>query len=107
MHCHGVEKLDNDPDLCSLSQKALAGFLAQNELNLPNNDSNGQLLQHLIDEGAQSSLKLCQYVDYLLSAVNPCVPDEQTWVRPKVHPCKSWYSKVCEEGSDIDYIKFT
>jgi hypothetical protein len=28
IHCHGLAKLDNDPDLCDLTQVALKGFLA-------------------------------------------------------------------------------
>ena len=29
IHCHGTEKLKNDPGLCELTQTALKGFLAQ------------------------------------------------------------------------------
>ncbi|CAH3026630.1 unnamed protein product [Porites evermanni] len=28
IHCHGVAKLKNDPGLCSLTEKALKGYLA-------------------------------------------------------------------------------
>ena len=32
IHCHGVAKLKSDPGLCELTQKALEGHLAKQEL---------------------------------------------------------------------------
>ena len=33
IHCHGVAKLQNDPGLCELTQKALEGFLTKKYMN--------------------------------------------------------------------------
>ena len=38
--------------------------------------------------------QLTQYVDWLLSTVNPNPPDEDVWIRPAVHPCQRCHSDI-------------
>ena len=87
IHCHGTTKLNNDPGLCQLTQTALKGFLAQkikNENNCPDTTE----LDQDIEAGQKAADTVCQYVDWLLSTVNPNPPDEDMWIRPQVHPCQ-------------------
>ena len=51
------------------------------QVNIP------ELNQQIVD-GKKASQAVCQYVDWLLSTYNPDSPDNGTWVRPSVHPCK-------------------
>ena len=81
IHCHGTAKLNNDPGLCQLTQ---TGFLAQDE----NDCCDTTELDQNIEAGEKAADTACQYVDWLLSTVNPNPPDENMWIRPHVHPCQ-------------------
>jgi hypothetical protein len=39
-----------------------------------------------IEAGQKAADTVCQYVDWLLSTVNPNPPDEEMWIRPEIHP---------------------
>ncbi|CAB3984730.1 Hypothetical predicted protein [Paramuricea clavata] len=85
IHCHGTAKLNNDPGLCQLTQTALKGFLAQ-KFKDENDCSDTTELDQAIEAGQKAADTVCQYVDWLLSTVNPNPPDDM-WIRPEVHPC--------------------
>ena len=69
IHCHGTAKLKNDPGLCQLTEIALKGFLAQKCKDEHNDDS--EELNQAIEAGSEASNKVCHYVDWLLSTINP------------------------------------
>ena len=55
-----------------------------------------------IEAGQKASDTACQYVDWLLSTVNPSSPDEDLWVRPDKHACQKQYKAISD--SDMDYV---
>ena len=57
-----------------------------------------------IEAGIQAANTVCQYVDWLLSTVNPNPPDEDMWIRPEVHPCERLHSKMPEQEKQSDYV---
>ena len=48
-------------------------------------------MQQLIEEGIHAEKQVCQYVDQLMSTINPSHPEEDCWVKPQIHPCKQRY----------------
>ena len=48
-------------------------------------------MQQLIEEGIHAEKQACQYVDQLMSTVNPSHPDDDCWIKPQIHPCKQRY----------------
>ena len=48
--------------------------------------------------------QLTQYVDWLLSTVNPNPPDEDVWIRPAVHPCQRCHSDIQEHDKQSAYV---
>ena len=70
IHCHGIAKLKNDPDLCKLSETALKGVLAQTVLE-ENHCPDTTELDQCVEAGKRAEETVCQYVDWLLSTVNP------------------------------------
>ena len=78
IHCHGTAKLNNDPGLGQLTQTALKGFLAQ-KFKDENDCSDTTELDQDIEAGQNAADTVCQYVDWLLSTVNPDPPDEDMW----------------------------
>ena len=48
--------------------------------------------------------KACQYVDWLLSTMNPNPPDEDMWIRPQAHPCQRLYKDIPDWDEDSDYV---
>ncbi|XP_066915890.1 uncharacterized protein [Clytia hemisphaerica] len=78
IHCHGVAKLKNDPGLCKLTQKALEGHLAEKKLSETDDDieNNRVQLQVIVNEGKAAAQQVCDYVDTLVTACNPCTPEE-------------------------------
>ena len=96
IHCHGVAKLNNDPDLCKLSDTALKGYLA----DVSEDESTPDSLT--VINGKIASEEICQYYDWILSACNPVPPDEGNWIKPIIHPCQKNYNDIKE--SDNDYI---
>ena len=96
IHCHGIAKLKSDPGLCHLTHKALEGFLAEKssaETPIPDICT--------ISDGKKASQQICQYVDTLMSTYNPCPPDSEIWIKPKIHPCKQRHE--CVADIDEDY----
>ena len=103
IHCHGMAKLSNDPDLCQLTQIALKGFLAQ-KMKDQNDLFDTAELDQDIEAGHQASNTVCQYVDWLLSTVNPNPPDDGNWIRPEIHPCQRQHSDICDHDRQSDYV---
>ena len=106
IHCHGIAKLASDPGLCNLTKKALDGFLAGKRKErhfLELSDEQLSEIQKLIDEGIQAEKQVCQYVDQLMSTVNPCHPDEDCWIKPDIHPCKNQFLEIDDSVWDEDY----
>ena len=68
LHCHGVEKMKCDPNLCDLSQRALQGYLAAQSL-AKDQLSHEMLLQKQqeVKEGCKAEKAICDYVDFLMS----------------------------------------
>ena len=102
IHCHGTAKLNNDPGLCQLTQTALKGFLAQ-KFKDENDCSDTTELDQEIETGQKAAETVCQYVDWLLSTVNPNPPDEDMWIRPEVHPCQRSHD-IPEHEKQTDYV---
>ena len=103
IHCHGTAKLNNDPGLCQLTETALKGFLAQKYKNENNAPDTTELDQN-IEAGKKAAETACQYVDWLLSTVNPMPPEEDTWVRPPVHPCQKHHEDIPDYEQESDFI---
>ncbi len=103
IHCHGTAKLNNDPGLCQLTQTALKGFLAQ-KCKDENDYSDTTELDNDIEAGQRAADTVCQYVDWLLSTVNPNPPDEDMWIRPETHPCQRSHSDIPEHEKQSDYV---
>ena len=103
IHCHGVAKLKNDPGLCSLSEIALNGYVAE---RLIKNAEQAEIeeLNLQIAQGKKASKTVCQYVDWLLSTYNPDCPENRTWVNPCIHPCQKQQSGMSALDSDADYV---
>ncbi|CAB4016553.1 Hypothetical predicted protein [Paramuricea clavata] len=102
IHCHGTAKLNNDPGLCQLTQTALKGFLAQ-KFKDENDCSDTTELDQDIEAGQKAADTVCQYVDWLLSTVNPNPTDEDMWIRPEVHPCQRSHHDISEHEKQSDY----
>ena len=89
--------------MCRLTQTALRGFLAQKFKDV--NDCLGTTeLDKDIEAGKKASDTECQYVDWLLSTVNPNSPDENLWIRPEVHPCQRFCNDIPEYEKQSDYV---
>ena len=39
---------------------------------------------------------ICQYVDSILTTVNPCNPDDGHWEKPSTHSCKKRFDDISE-----------
>ena len=103
IHCHGTAKLNNDPGLCQLTETALKGFLAQ-KFKEDNNCSDTAELDQEIEAGQRAANTVCQYVDWLLSTVNPNPPDQDIWIRPEIHPCQRRHQDIPEHDKQSDYV---
>ena len=103
IHCHGTAKLNNDPGLCNLTEIALKGFLAQKYKDENDCIDVAQLHQD-IEAGTKAAQKACQYVDLLLSTVNPMPPDDEIWIKPPIHPCQKRYEDISDCDIDNDYV---
>ena len=103
IHCHGTAKLKNDPGLCHLTETALKGFLAQKFKD--ENDCLGTTeLDQDIEAGQKAADTVCQYVDWLLSTMNPNPPDEDVWIRPETHPCQRRHQDIPDHEKQTDYV---
>ena len=97
---HGTAKLDDDPGLCQLTQTALKGFLAE-RFKDENDYSDTTELDQDIEAGQMAADTVCQYVDWLLSTINPNSPDENMWIRPQTHPCQRSHLDIPEHKKTI------
>ena len=104
IHCHGTTKLNNDPGLCDLTKTALKGFLAHKLKDENTIVDDPSQLDHDIEAGSKAAETACQYVDWLLSTMNPNPADEDMWIRPKVHPCQRKYKDIPEWDRDSDNV---
>ena len=57
-----------------------------------------------IEDGHQAANTVCQYVDWLLSTVNPNPPDDDNWIRLEIHPCQRQHSDICDHDTQSDYV---
>ena len=58
-----------------------------------------------IEQGKLASSTICQYVDWLLSTMNPLSPDDNFWIKPDIHPCKVRYQDLLTDAQfDDDYV---
>ena len=48
--------------------------------------------------------KIWEYVDSLISTDNPKPPDEGSWSKPELHPCKRSFKDIPNTELDDDYI---
>lgn len=102
IHCHGTAKVPNDPGLCQLIEIALKGFWTQKQMD-KGDSVNTQQLDQDIEAGKNTTHKVCPYVDWLLSTVNPNPPHENMWMRPVLHPCQKPHEDVLDFELDNDY----
>ncbi|XP_028408480.1 uncharacterized protein LOC114531038 isoform X1 [Dendronephthya gigantea] len=103
IHCHGTAKLNNDPGLRKLTQTALKGYLAK-KFKDENDCSDTTELDQDIEAGQKAAETVIQYVDWLLSTVNPNPPDEDMWIRPEVHPCQRSHLDIPNHEKPSDYV---
>ena len=104
IHCHGTAKLKNDPGLCELTKTALKGYYLARKLKDENTVDDTSELDRDIESGNNAAAIACQYVDWLLSTINPNPPDENVWLRPQIHPCQRQYKDIPEWEKDSDYV---
>ena len=77
IHCHGVAKLQSDPNIYDLSQIALQGYLAAQSLAKDQLTHEMSLQkQQEVKEGCEAEKAICDYVDFLMSTQNPCNADD-------------------------------
>ena len=86
-----------------MTQTALKGFLVQKSKN-ENDCCDTTELGQDIEAGQQAANTVCQYVDWLLSTVNPNPPNEDMWIRPAVHPCQRRHSDIQEHDKQSGYV---
>jgi hypothetical protein len=101
IHCHGAAKLASDPDLCELSKIALKGYLAEKDLSTT--VSNDSIFIDTIEKGKCASHEICQYVDMIVTTVNPQPPDAIPWTKPNIHPCRVRYDDIKDYKLEKDY----
>ena len=80
----------------------MKGFLAQ-KFKDENDCEHTIELEQDIEAGKKAAVKACQYVDWLLSTVNPMPPEDEVWIRPSVHPCQKRRKDVPDHQVESDY----
>ena len=90
IHCHGLAKLESDPGLCELANKAVDAF--QGSKNIANASSIAEDNIEIV-EGKNAEREICAYYDYLISCVNDGVG---VWEKPEIHPCRKKLNDVIE-----------
>ena len=104
VHCHGLAKLKNDPGLVELSKIAVLGHISNEKKSNDNTEENLHLLDFDIQNGEEAEKTICEYVDNLLTTVNPIEPS--LWSSPKVHPCKRDFSSLkSKEVCSKDHVE--
>ena len=86
IHCHGTAKLKNDPGLCELTEIALKGYIAEQNLKL----GLKEVTQADIENG-----KLTW---------NPQMPSDSKYIKPSIHPCRQEYLNISHIDYDCDYV---
>ena len=76
--------LTGDADIGNTERTVTAKSLKLSH-NLSEDLSKKQLI---IKEGQDAEKTICQYVDSILTTVNPCNPDDGHWEKPLTHSCK-------------------
>ena len=89
--------------MCQLTETALKGYLAQ-KFKDDNECLDTTELDQDIKTGKKAADAVCQYVDWLLSTVNPNPPDENMWIRPETHPCQRRHQDVPDHHKQSDYV---
>lgn len=100
IHCHGTAKLKNDPGLCELTEIALKGYIAEQNLKLGLKEVN----QADIENGKLANMTVCNYVDSLLTTWNPQMPPDSKYIKPSIHPCRQEYLNISHIDYDCDYV---
>jgi len=100
IHCHGTAKLKNDPGLCELTEIALKGYIAEQNLKLGLKEVN----QADIENGKLANMTVCNYVDSLLTTWNPQMPSDSKYIKPSIHPCRQEYLNISHIDYDCDYV---
>ena len=107
IHCHGLAKLKDDPGICELTELALKGFLSNKLLQENQSNLDLDLERHVLEidiaNGKNAESQICNYVDSLMTAVNPFEGAVDEWVKPKIHPCKKRLETIPEEELEKDY----
>ena len=106
IHCHGVAKLKNEPGLCTLTEKALKGYLASKFKSENQHELTKEQIVNIdneIQEGKKAETILCRYVDFLMSTWNPSSPDDG-WSKPEIHPCQKSYLSLKTNEMANDYV---
>ena len=80
----------------------MKGFLAQKYKD-ENNCEHAIQLEQDIEAGKTAADKACQYVDWLLSTVNPIPPEDEVWIRPSVHLCQKRRKDIPDHQLESDY----
>ena len=57
-----------------------------------------------IEAGQKAADTVSQYVDWLLSTINPNPPDEDMWIRPETHPCQRRHQDIPDHEKQSDYV---
>ena len=85
-HAHGCAKLKNDHGICTLVERASAGWLAEQQL-LTSTDSNTcAQFTHAIRDANNARAEALEYANWLVTTRNSSLP-EDTWALPVPHPC--------------------
>ncbi|CAB4005609.1 ATP-dependent DNA helicase PIF1-like [Paramuricea clavata] len=101
IHCHGCEKLKNDPDIRELRNKACVAFLEGETTRYEMSPDDFEFLcGDVIRQGEDAEKLLRQYVDWLVTTFNEELPDEN-WRIPDPHP--SAVSATTVDNRDNDY----
>lgn len=58
----------------------------------------------VIKKGNEAEKKISDYVDSLMTAINPSPPSEDNWAKPVIHPCKRKLSQIPDSQLEQDYI---
>ena len=102
-HAHGCARLKNDPGICSLVRLAAEGWLAEQERNAVEQTATrrSQQLQDKVDEDLRAKQTAIQYIDWLVTTVNPS-PEDQRYSQG-THPSSIEFTDVSENEMDEDY----
>jgi len=106
IHCHRLAKLKNHPGVCDLTAPALKGFLARKTIKENANIENVEQInfENDVKNGKEAESQICEYVDSLMTAVNPINGPVEEFVKLSIHPCKKRLQEIPQEELESDYI---